>query len=244
MTVAISQAGPAEMLTGDSPPDAEEAQPLYRDFVDHIRYSRGKTPKNATPYDQFVALALAVRDRLASRWVATQRVYYEKDVKRAYYLSAEYLPGRTLGNNLIALGLLETARNVFKEAGADLDALLEMEPDPGLGNGGLGRLAACFLDSMASLSLPGFGYGIRYEYGIFEQRIENGEQIERGDQWLRYGNPWEVPRYDLMVNVSFYGRVEKYTENGVERSRWVDAKHVVAVPYDLPVAGFRNGTVN
>jgi len=245
MTVAISQAGPAEMLTGDSPPDAEEAQSLYRDFVDHIRYSRGKNPKNATPYDQFVALALAVRDRLASRWVATQRVYYEKDVKRAYYLSAEYLPGRTLGNNLIALGLLETARAAFNQAGADLDALLEMEPDPGLGNGGLGRLAACFLDSMASLSLPGFGYGIRYEFGIFKQDIVNGHQIERADEWLKFGSPWEIIRPERAVEVRFYGHVEQHeSSTGLQVSRWVDGTKVLGVPYDTPVAGHGTQTVN
>jgi len=233
------------MLAGVDPADAEEAQSLYRDFVDHIRYSRGKNPKNATPYDQFVALALAVRDSLASRWVATQRVYYERDVKRAYYLSAEYLPGRALGNNLIALGLFETARAVFNVAGADLDALLEMEPDPGLGNGGLGRLAACFLDSMASLSLPGFGYGIRYEFGIFKQDIVNGHQIERADEWLKFGSPWEIIRPERAVEVRFYGQVEQHQNStGHMVSRWVDGTKVLGVPYDTPVAGHGTRTVN
>ena len=245
MSVAISQTNAPEMANGVTSPDAEEAQSLHRDFVDHIRYSRGKNPKNATPYDQFVALALAVRDRLASRWVATQRVYYERDVKRAYYLSAEYLPGRTLGNNLIALGLLEAARAVFNEAGADLDTLLEMEPDPGLGNGGLGRLAACFLDSMASLSLPGFGYGIRYEFGIFKQDIVNGHQIERADEWLKFGSPWEIIRPERAVEVRFYGHVEQHQNSaGHQVSRWVDGTKVLGVPYDTPVAGHGTRTVN
>jgi starch phosphorylase len=189
-------------------------------------------------------MAWAMRDRLLSRWLATRATYKSLGSKRLYYLSAEYLLGRAMASNLDALGLYETAERMLADQGIALGDILEKEPDPGLGNGGLGRLAACFLDSMAALQLPGFGYGIRYEYGIFEQKIENGQQVETGDQWLRYGNPWEVPRYDLMVNVSFYGRVEKFTENGVEKSRWVDAKHVLGVPYDIPVAGFRNGTVN
>ncbi|HEX4804128.1 MAG TPA: glycogen/starch/alpha-glucan phosphorylase, partial [Myxococcaceae bacterium] len=158
--------------------DGCDPESLRRAFLDHLRYSRGKNPENATTYDRFNALALTVRDRLANRWVHTQRAYYQKDVKRAYYLSAEYLLGRVLENNLLNLGLLEEARAVLQSEGVDLDALLETEPDPGLGNGGLGRLAACFLDSMATLGLPGFGYGIRYEFGIFTQDIVGGHQIE------------------------------------------------------------------
>jgi len=244
MAVSISQNGP-EVLPPNAQRTGEDPESLHRDFLNHIRYSRGKSAKTATLYDQFVALALAVRDRLANRWVSTQRTHYEKDVKRAYYLSAEYLPGRALGNNLIALGLLETARNVFKEAGADLDALLDMEPDPGLGNGGLGRLAACFLDSMATLSLPGFGYGIRYEFGIFKQDVVSGYQIERADEWLKFGSPWEIIRPERAVEVRFYGHVEQHQNSaGHQVSRWVDGKRVLGVPYDVPVAGYGTNTVN
>ncbi len=214
-------------------------------FLDHLRYSRGKNPENATTYDRFNALALTVRDRLANRWVHTQRAYYERDVKRAYYLSAEYLLGRLLGNNLLNLGLLEEARAVLQSEGVDLDALLETEPDPGLGNGGLGRLAACFLDSMATLGLPGFGYGIRYEFGIFTQDIVGGHQIERADEWLKFGSPWEMIRPERAVPVRFFGRVEHATGlAGAPIARWVDGKTVLGVPYDLAIAGYGLRTVN
>jgi starch phosphorylase len=217
---------------------------LGRAVLDHLHYTCARDRDSASLRDLYNAMAWAMRDRLLSRWLKTRSTYKTLGSKRLYYLSAEYLLGRAMAQNLDSLGLYETAERMLADQGVALGDLLEKEPDPGLGNGGLGRLAACFLDSLAALSLPGFGYGIRYEYGIFEQRIEGGEQVERGDQWLRYGNPWEVPRYDLMVHVSFYGRVEKHTEGGVERARWVDAKHVVGVPYDIPIAGFRNGTVN
>jgi starch phosphorylase len=192
-----------------------------------------------------LALALTVRDRLANRWVETQRQYYEKDVKRAYYLSAEYLLGRLLGNNLINIGLLESAREALKREGVDLEALLETEPDAGLGNGGLGRLAACFLDSMATLGLPGFGYGIRYEFGIFAQDIINGHQVERADEWLTFGSPWEIVRPEKAVLVRFYGHVEQHVSAGGRTvSRWVDGKTVLGVPYDVPIAGYGGRTVN
>src|SRR5258708_38078925 len=188
-----------------------EPESLRRGFLDHLRFSRGKSPANATTYDRFTALALTVRDRLANRWVSTQRAYFDQGVKRAYYLSAEYLLGRALGNNLMNMGLLETAHAVLKQEGIDLDQLLETEEDAGLGNGGLGRLAACFLDSMATLGLPGFGYGIRYELGIFDQDIVAGHQVERADEWLKFGSPWEIIRPERAVAVRFFGRVEHGT---------------------------------
>ena len=225
--------------------DGCDPQSLRRAFLDHLRYSRGKNPENATTYDRFNALALTVRDRLANRWVHTQRAYYQRDVKRAYYLSAEYLLGRVLENNLLNLGLLEQARAVLQGEGVDLDALLETEPDPGLGNGGLGRLAACFLDSMATLGLPGFGYGIRYEFGIFTQDIVGGHQIERADEWLKFGSPWEMVRPERAVPVRFFGRVEHATgPAGAPIARWVDGKTVLGVPYDLAIAGYGLRTVN
>ncbi|HVU04372.1 MAG TPA: glycogen/starch/alpha-glucan phosphorylase [Polyangiaceae bacterium] len=217
---------------------------LRRAVLDHLHYTCARDRQSATLADLYTAMAHAMRDRLLSRWLATRNTYRELGCKRVYYLSAEYLLGRSMSQNLDSLGLYETAERMLADQGISLARVLEEEPDPGLGNGGLGRLAACFLDSMAALELPGLGYGIRYEYGIFEQRIEHGAQVERGDPWLRFGNPWEIPRYELSVPVTFYGRVEKHVENGVERSTWVDGKHVVGVPYDVPVAGFRNGTVN
>lgn len=218
---------------------------LFRAFLDHVQFSRGKIAETATTYDRYLALALTVRDRLAERWVRTQRSYYSQDVKRAYYLSAEYLLGRALGNNLIATGLMEPAQEAFREAGVDLNALLEMEPDAGLGNGGLGRLAACFLDSMATLALPGFGYGIRYEFGIFAQDIEAGHQVERADEWLKFGNPWEIVRPEKTVAVRLYGHVEHHlSAQGKPVARWVGGKTVLGVPYDMPIAGYGTNTVN
>jgi starch phosphorylase len=224
---------------GCTPKDIREG------FLSHITYSRGKSADAATPHDKYVALAMAVRDRLAERWVKTQKTYYAQGVKRAYYLSAEYLLGRALGNNLINVGLYDTAREVLRELGIDMDALLEVEPDAGLGNGGLGRLAACFLDSMATLGLPGMGYGIRYEFGIFTQDIVNGSQVERADEWLKFGNPWEIVRPEKAVPVRFYGHVEHHHgADGRPVARWVGGKTVLAVPYDTPIAGYGNHTVN
>jgi len=217
---------------------------LRRAVIDHLYYTCARDRHSASLRDLYTAMAHAMRDRLLSRWLATRATYLRLGSKRVYYLSAEYLLGRAMSQNLDSLGLYEAAERMLAEEGIALPQVLEEEPDPGLGNGGLGRLAACFLDSMAALALPGMGYGIRYEYGIFEQRIEGGEQVERGDAWLRYGNPWEIPRYDRSVNVGFYGRVERHTEHGTDRSHWVDTKKVVGVPYDIPIAGFRNGTVN
>ncbi|HYH94747.1 glycogen/starch/alpha-glucan phosphorylase [Hyalangium sp.] len=218
---------------------------VSRGFLEHVRYSRGKNPETATAHDRFMALSLAVRDRLAHRWVKTARTYYERDVKRAYYLSAEYLLGRALGNNLINTGMYEAAEHALREVGVDLTTLIEMEPDAGLGNGGLGRLAACFLDSLATLSYPGMGYGIRYEFGIFTQDIVDGYQVERADEWLKFGNPWEIVRPEKAVAVRFFGRVEHHTSaDGHRVARWVGGKTVVGVPFDTPIAGFQNNTVN
>jgi starch phosphorylase len=218
---------------------------IRKSFVEHVEYTRGTSYDLATVYDKYQALAYTVRDRLARAWVATQRRYNAANQKRAYYLSAEYLLGRALGNNLINLGLYETAREALREVGVDLSALLEMEPDAGLGNGGLGRLAACFLDSLATLGMPGMGYGIRYEFGIFTQQIVNGHQVERADEWLRFGNPWEIARPDRVVPVRFFGSVEQYqAPDGRRASRWVGGKTVLGVPYDTPIAGYGGNTVN
>jgi starch phosphorylase len=218
---------------------------LQRAFAHHLEYSLAKDEYTATPRDRFVSLALAVRDRLVERWIRTQQTYYERDAKRVYYLSLEFLLGRTLGNSLVNLGLEETAHRALHELGYDLEALEETEWDAGLGNGGLGRLAACLLDSMATLELPAYGYGIRYEYGIFFQRIVAGHQVETPDTWLRYGNPWEIGRPENLYPVRFYGWVREDTdERGHLRHEWVDTRDVMAMAYDTPIPGFKNDTVN
>jgi starch phosphorylase len=217
---------------------------LRRAFTDHVQYSRSRDVDGATAFDRYMALAYAVRDRLVARWAQTQRTYYEEDVKRAYYLSAEFLLGRALVQNLQALGIYDDYAKVLAGLGIDLADLIEREPDAGLGNGGLGRLAACLLESMATLGLPGSGYGIRYEFGIFEQAIRNGSQVERADEWLRFGNPWEIARPEYTVPVQFGGRTEYIQEEGGYRVVWRGAEKVVGVPYDTPIAGYGNNTVN
>ena len=181
---------------------------LKRNFLEHIRYTLAKDRHTATRRDLYDALALTIRDHLVDHWIHSQQHYYDADVKRVYYLSLEFMVGRLLGTNLINLGLLEPVRKLLNEAGVELEDLEEQEWDPGLGSGGLGRLAACFLDSMATLGIPGFGYGIRYEYGIFSQRIENGQQVEVPDNWLRYGCPWEIQRTNPPFPVRFGGQVD------------------------------------
>ncbi|HQP37376.1 MAG TPA: glycogen/starch/alpha-glucan phosphorylase, partial [Polyangiaceae bacterium] len=218
---------------------------LDRAILDHLYYTRGKTLATATAHDLFMSVAYASRDRLVRRWIETQKTYYEQDPKRVYYLSAEFLMGRALANNLISLGIYDSVKQVLAARGVALDDVLESESDAGLGNGGLGRLAACFLDSMAALSLPGYGYGIRYQFGIFEQVIRNGAQVERPEEWLKHGNPWEIRRPERSVHVHFYGRSEHYYDDaGAWRARWVDTQAVVGVPFDTPVAGYGNETVN
>uniref|UniRef100_A0A4W4GDP7 Alpha-1,4 glucan phosphorylase n=1 Tax=Electrophorus electricus TaxID=8005 RepID=A0A4W4GDP7_ELEEL len=188
----------------------------------------------------YFALAHTVRDHLVGRWIRTQQFYYETDPKRVYYLSLEFYMGRALQNTMISLGLQNACDEAIYQLGLDMEDLEDMEEDAGLGNGGLGRLAACFLDSMATLGLAAYGYGIRYEYGIFNQKIKDGWQVEEADDWLRYGNPWEKARPEYMLPVHFYGRVEE-TEEG---PRWVDTQVVLAMPYDTPIPGYMNNTVN
>jgi len=218
---------------------------LRRAFTDHLNYSLGKRTINATALDRFFAMAFTVRDRLSYRWAQTQETYSRTDAKRIYYLSAEFLLGRALSNNLHALDLWDKADKLMKESGLDLADVLEDEPDAGLGNGGLGRLAACFLDSMATLGLPGYGYGIRYEFGIFDQEIKNGWQVERPDEWLKFGSPWEHVRPEYAVTVNFGGRVDHgVDEHGNLTARWAATQRVLGIPFDTPIAGYRNDTVN
>lgn len=214
-------------------------------FGSRMTYQLARDHYNATAFDEFQALAFAVRDRMTERWFATQRTYYQVDAKRVYYLSLEFLLGRMLLSNILSLGALEQYSEAMRRLGRSLEKVAEAESDAGLGNGGLGRLAACFLDSAATLSLPFFGYGIRYEFGIFWQRIVGGEQTEAPDQWLRYGNPWEVPRPDVLFPVRFYGRTEESaSETGEKRKHWVGTQDLYAMAYDMLIPGYRTNTVN
>jgi starch phosphorylase len=218
---------------------------LKHAFVDNLFYIQGKFPALATGNDYYMALAYAVRDRLLQRWISTACTYTSQGSRTVAYLSAEFLMGPHLGNNLINLGIYETARQAMAELGLDLDVLLSQELEPGLGNGGLGRLAACFIDSLASLQIPCVGYGIRYEYGIFQQEISDGWQVEKTDKWLRFGNPWEIVRPEWAVEVKLGGHTEPYTdEQGRHRVRWVPARVVVGVPYDTPILGYHVNTAN
>jgi glycogen phosphorylase len=217
---------------------------LKRAFLDHLYYSQAKDQHTATPHDKYVSLALTVRDRLIQRWMKTQQEYYKQDAKRIYYLSAEFLMGRALESNLLNVGLLDTFKKILSELNIDLTELINEEPDAGLGNGGLGRLAACFVDSMATLGYAGYGYGIRYEFGIFDQEIRDGQQVEHPDEWLKFGSTWEISRPEYMIPVNFYGRCEESNEDGQLKVRWVETKKVMGMPYDTPVAGFGTTTVN
>ncbi|XP_058470512.1 glycogen phosphorylase, liver form [Solea solea] len=218
----------------------ENVAELKKGFNRHLHFTLVKDRNIATPRDYYFALAHTVRDHLVGRWIRTQQFYYEADPKRVYYLSLEFYMGRTLQNTMINLGLQNACDEAIYQLGLDMEELEEMEEDAGLGNGGLGRLAACFLDSMATLGLAAYGYGIRYEYGIFNQKIRDGWQVEEADDWLRHGNPWEKARPEYMLPVHFYGRVEETKEG----PKWVNTQVVLAMPYDTPIPGYMNNTVN
>lgn len=218
---------------------------LRKSLANRLIYSMGKDPITATTRDWFNTAAYAVRERLIERWMETMRSYYRADAKRVYYLSMEFLPGRLLSNSVLNMGFYDECRAALADLEQSFDQILEIEHDAALGNGGLGRLAACYLDSMATLSLPGYGYGIRYEYGMFNQKIEQGHQIEHPDNWLRYGNPWEFPRPEVQFPVKFGGRVVQVTdERGDLRCHWVDTDDVMAMAFDTPVPGYDTNTVN
>ncbi|HET6528806.1 MAG TPA: glycogen/starch/alpha-glucan family phosphorylase, partial [Balneolaceae bacterium] len=215
------------------------------DIKQHLRYTLAKDDFSSTEWDRYRSVVLAVMDRLHDRWITTQQRYYEQRPKRVYYLSMEYLIGRLMDNMLINLGLQDAAAEAMEDLGLDYDEIREAEVDAGLGNGGLGRLAACFLDSMATLGVPALGYGIRFDYGIFEQDIKDGWQIEKPDLWLQYGYPWGVVRPKKKYSVKFYGTVSTGKDgNGRLRFNWIDTHNVNAVAYDTPVPGFQNDVVN
>ncbi len=227
------------------PPLPLDVPSLIRDYRHYFTYTLGQNKYCHSVSYFYKALALTVRDRLMERWKKTRYSYVESKCKQGYYLSLEFLMGRTLGNAMLNVGMADAATQAMHQLGINLEELAEAEIDAGLGNGGLGRLAACFLDSCATLQLPVMGYGIRYEYGMFRQRIEDGRQIEEPDHWLRDGNPWEQERPEFTQRVRFGGRTERHsTESGEQRVRWIGSRDVLAVPYDIPIPGYHNGTVN
>jgi starch phosphorylase len=240
----VAPAAPLQALNYDSL--GMDAETLKKAILGHLQYTLAELPQHVdSDWEPYVALALAVRDRMIQRWIRTHDAYYEQDAKRVYYLSLEYLMGRTLGNALVNMGLIDECTQALHELGYKLEDLREAEWDAGLGNGGLGRLAACFLDSLATLGYPSYGYGLRYDYGIFHQRIVNGAQVEVADGWLRYGNPWEIARPGDRFRVRFYGRVDSYMNaRGRITYAWVDTRDVLATPYDTPIPGYGTGTVN
>ena len=226
-------------------PGDDDVKALERAVQAHLNYTCGEDERSAKPLDFYLALAHVVRDRLMHRWLQTRKANYDQDMKRVYYLSAEFMLGRSLASHLRYVGLYDTAEHLFERQRISLDEILSHEAEPGLGNGGLGRLAACYLDSLASLGLPGYGYGIRYEYGIFEQTFENGWQVEHRDTWLRHGYPWEIPRPQYTVEVPLYGRVEEGVDpSGRLSVRWIDCHHMLGTPYDVLVPGYGTQVCN
>ncbi|MEL6230850.1 MAG: glycogen/starch/alpha-glucan phosphorylase [Cyanobacteria bacterium J06627_3] len=218
---------------------------LRRAMADNLFYVQGTYPDIATKNDYYMALAYTVRDRLLQRWLATSEAYDSADVRVVCYLSAEFLLGPHLGNNLVNLNIYGPVQTAVEASGLNLDELISQEEEPGLGNGGLGRLAACYMESLASLEIPAIGYGIRYEFGIFDQEIRDGWQVEITDKWLQYGNPWEILRADKAVEVKFGGHTEFYTnDQGAQQVRWVPSYSLKGVPYDTPILGYRVNTAN
>ncbi len=242
--IPLRNSKPHPKLT-ELPPLGLDADSIAEDFRRYFSHTLGRDRHCRSTHYPYTALVMALRDRIMERWKNTRYAYEENDSRRMHYMSLEFLMGRALGNAMINLGVADEATQGLYKLGLELEEIAEAEHDAGLGNGGLGRLAACFLDSCATLQLPVLGYGIRYEYGMFRQKIENGYQIEEPDHWLRDGNPWELERPEFTQRVHFGGRSELYQDaNGITRNRWVDTHDVLAVPYDVPVPGYRNGTVN
>ncbi len=222
-----------------------DTKAIQRSVSNHLVYTIGKDPLTATEHDWMMAFSYVVRDRLIERWMETQRNYYRHDAKRIYYLSMEFLIGRSLVNSLLNMDIFDACTEALHKLGIELERLRDLEHDAALGNGGLGRLAACFLDSMASLNIPGYGYGIRFEYGMFRQKIEDGQQVELPENWLVHGNPWEFPRPEVSYRVRFGGRVMEYQDpTGRRHFDWIDGDVVIAQAYDTPIPGFHNDTVN
>ena len=236
---------PATIIQVEDDRTGTSRETLKRAITDNLLYTQGKYESIAALHDYYMALAYTVRDRLIQRRIQTVKTHIEQDVKSVYYLSLEFLLGRQLGKNLLNLGLYDSTSQALQELRIKLEELREQEAEPGLGNGGLGRLAACFLDSLATLEIPARGYGIRYDFGIFQQTIHQGWQVECPDLWLRLGNPWEIPRPEYRVEVNFGGHTETYLDaSGRYRVRWLSGQTVFGTPYDLLIPGYKNNTVN
>jgi glycogen phosphorylase len=234
-----------KIATVDDDRTGIKVETLKQAILENLRYVVGKDPEFATDMDYFMAVAYTVRDRILARWLATRKNYSGHDVRLVCYLSAEFLMGPHLANNLLNLGVEDAVRQATEELGLDLNRIIAQESEPGLGNGGLGRLAACYLDSLATLGIPAIGYGIRYEFGMFHQEIRDGWQVELTDYWLRYGNPWEIRRPQAAVDVHFGGYTEFWTDShGALKKRWLPASVVKGIPYDTPVLGYASGVAN
>ncbi|WP_238395440.1 glycogen/starch/alpha-glucan phosphorylase, partial [Mycolicibacterium sp. CBMA 295] len=237
--VALSSSTDEHSRTGLS------ADALRRAITDHLRYSIGRPASVLTPEHYYRALSLAVRDRMQQRWIASTQAFLDLSRKVTCYLSAEFLMGPQLGNNLLNLQIESAAREALAALGQDLDEVLTCEQEPGLGNGGLGRLAACYLDSLATLERPAIGYGIRYEFGIFDQEIRDGWQVEKTDNWLVNGNPWEIAKPDVNYRVNWGGHTEAYRDAaGSYRVRWVPQRTIKGISYDTPIQGYGVNTCN
>ncbi|HTA76483.1 MAG TPA: glycogen/starch/alpha-glucan phosphorylase [bacterium] len=237
-----------DILKGEFDVDSHRGvryQDFMASFQDKLRYQLVKEPMMATAYDRYLSISYAIRDRLVENWVSTQKTYRHNKVKRVYYLSLEFLIGRTLGNSVINLEAYDQVAKALAELGMDLEEVREAETDAGLGNGGLGRLAACYMDSLATLEIPAYGYGIRYDYGIFRQKIIRGYQVEEPDEWLSKANPWEISRPEYTYRIKFGGHVvERANRTGKAVFDWVGTDDVLAMAYDMPVPGYANKTVN
>ena len=240
--VEFPQTHPLALAPVTPPPHTVDG--FVKEFLHELNTDLGVALSRSSINDQYTALAHTVRNYLTARWLETGGKQRENYPKSVAYLSAEYLLGRQLGNNLLAADLAEVAKKALHACGLSLDTLRAQEVEPGLGNGGLGRLAACFIDSLATMNVPCIGYGIRYEYGIFRQTFVDGEQVEQPDSWLALGNPWEIPHPEASVMVNFGGRTETHDDDGVERTRWIPDWNVLGVPYNYMVPGYLNGRVN
>ena len=228
-----------------NPRTGMDVDAFKRDIQQHLQYTLAKDELSTTEWDNYRSVVLSVMDRLHERWITTQQRYYQEESKRVYYISMEFLIGRLMDNMLINLGMQDVAAEAFKEVGLDYDEVREAEVDAGLGNGGLGRLAACYLDSMATLGIPALGYGIRYDYGIFDQEFDNGWQIEKPDLWLQYGYPWGIVRPKIQYPIKFYGETTTYEDSeGNTRFDWINTHNVQALAYDTPIPGYQNDVVN
>lgn len=232
-------------VKGDRVRIGNTAEDIKCDIVENLFCLQGRFPEVATKNDLYLSLAYAVRNRLLHRWITTARAYFEKKSRTVVYLSAEFLIGPQLAKNLVSLGIYDETAQAVRDLGLSLDELIEQEAEPGLGNGGLGRLAACYMESLASLAIPAIGYGIRYEFGIFQQEIRDGVQVEMSDRWLRLGNPWEIPRPEITFPVKLGGHTEPFTdEDGRYRVRWIPDRVVMGVPCDMPVLGHAVNNAN